>query len=258
MRTLVIAGERRPLGESSDSWLAFGEEPQQPGAWAGRRLLSVRGKPAFELSFWCGTCQFISRRLEGANEGGSIEDLQQLLTEGVSGVDEVVVERFGSILPADDYIPLLLSIQPRLVLPAQPGGYFAEEQVATWGVNSFWGLPEYPRTPYYRTFDTVIDAQSHLFEFVVPMVPPTWNERVRVAELTERLAESSKPTAVAVSILDVCQPADSHGGDYYAHWALTHLLLDGHHKMEAAAASGRPLQLLSLLGRLCPGADVLR
>ncbi len=35
--------------------------------------------------------------------------------------------------------------------------------------------------------------------------------------------------------------------DYYAHWALTHFLLDGHHKMEAAAREGRPLRLLSLL-----------
>lgn len=92
---LVIAGERRPLGVPSDSWLTLGEEPKQNGMWAGRRLLSVRGNPAFELSFWCGTCQFIFRRLEGANEGGSFEDLQQLLTEGVNGVDEAVSSGSG-------------------------------------------------------------------------------------------------------------------------------------------------------------------
>ena len=38
-----------------------------------------------------------------------------------------------------------------------------------------------------------------------------------------------------------------NGTDYYAHWGLTHFLLDGHHKMQAAAEAGRPLQLLSLL-----------
>jgi hypothetical protein len=94
-----------------------------------------------------------SSGVEGANEGGSIEDLDQTLTEGLTGLDETVIERFGSVLAA----------------------------------------------------------------------------------------------AVAVSILDVCQPADGNGTDYYAHWALTHFLLDGHHKMDAAAESGRPLQLLSLL-----------
>jgi hypothetical protein len=47
--------------------------------------------------------------------------------------------------------------------------------------------------------------------------------------------------------------------DYYAHWGLTHFLLDGHHKMHAAAESGRPVQLLSLLsldGSLATAAEV--
>jgi hypothetical protein len=85
-----------------------------------------------------------------------------------------------------------------------------------------------------------------LYEFVVPMVPPRWNDRDRVVHYAEALSTTDAPTAVAVSILDVCQSADG-GDDYYAHWCLTHFLLDGHHKLEAAATTGRPLHLLSLL-----------
>jgi hypothetical protein len=143
---------------------------------------------------------------------------------------------------------MLLAIAPRLVHPMRTGDYFAEEQVATWGVSSFWGLPEYPRTAYYRTFETPVTADAHLFEFVVPMLPPAWNDRAVVAMHAQQLATSSTPTAVAVSTLDVCAPAvDSLSNDYYTHWGLTHFLLDGHHKMQAAAELGRPLQLLSLL-----------
>lgn len=109
---------------------------------------------------------------------------------------------------------MLLAIVPRLVWPVLEGDYFSHEQVQTWGVDGFWGLPEYPRTPYYRTFETAIDPQAHLYEFVVPMVPPSWNERDRVRELETVLTSSNRPTAVAVSILDVCQPADAIGGDY--------------------------------------------
>jgi hypothetical protein len=48
--------------------------------------------------------------------------------------------------------------------------------------------------------------------------------------------------------LDICQPAiDDNSRDYFAHWALTHFLLDGHHKLEAAAEAGESLQLLALL-----------
>jgi hypothetical protein len=127
------------------------------------------------------------------------------------------------------------------------GDYFAEEQVSTWGFESLWGLPVYPRTPYYRTYETAIDAGAHLYEFVVPMVPPSWNERDRVTAYAAELTAGATPTAVAVSILDVCAPADEQGPDYYTHWALTHFLLDGHHKMQAAAETGHPVRLLSLL-----------
>lgn len=244
---LLQAGAPRVLGAVSEPWLRFGEETKKEGAWAGRRVLVVNERPAFELSFWCGTCQFVFRRLEGANEGGSIQELQDRLEHGLHGLDDDVIELFGAALAQGEYLPMLLAIQPRLVSPVLEGDYFAHEQVQTWGVDGFWGLPEYPRTPYYRTFETTVDPAAHLYEFVVPMVPPSWNERSRVRELETALTSSDRPTAVAVSILDVCQPANAIGGDYYAHWALTHFLLDGHHKLEAAARSGRQLQLLSLL-----------
>jgi hypothetical protein len=206
----------------------------------------MRDNPAFELSFWCGTCPFTFRRLEGATEGGSVDDLSELMAQGLDGLAPDVIQRFGDLLPSGDFLPMLMEVAPRLVMPVTAGDYFSNEQVETWGVDGFWGLPEYPHTPYYRTFETPVDSGAHLYEFVVPMVPPTWNDRARVAAFITNLSTSA--TAVAVSILDVCQPADSTpGSDYYAHWCLTHFLLDGHHKMEGAATAGRPIRLLSLL-----------
>lgn len=101
--------------------------------------------------------------------------------------------------------------------------------------------------PYYRTFETAVDATAHLYEFVVPMVPPTWNTRDRVEEYVELMGGGTVPTAVAVSTLDVCEPAVGQPADHYRHWGLTHFLLDGHHKLEAAATAGHPVRLLSLL-----------
>lgn len=45
---------------------------------------------------------------------------------------------------------------------------------------------------------------------------------------------------LAYSLLDVIQPAMDEGDDYYEHWVLSHFLLDGHPKIEAAAAAGDP------------------
>lgn len=245
---LLDVGAAIHLGSPSPR-IRIGEQPKPEGAWAGRRMLTLDDDPAFELSFWCGTCQFLFQRMEGANQSLSLDEMRDRLTRGVDDIDPSIVEAFGDLLPEGQYVPMLMSVAPRLVSPGKAGDYFGEEQLATWGVDSFWGLPEYPRTAYYRTFETpVAGRDSHLFEFVVPMLPPAWDDAETVRSQAERLLVSDSPTAVAISTLDVCQPAmDTRSADYYGHWCFTHFLLDGHHKMHAAADSGRPLRLLSLL-----------
>ncbi|MDN5725431.1 MAG: hypothetical protein L0G99_05785 [Propionibacteriales bacterium] len=130
------------------------------------------------------------------------------------------------------------------------------------GVDQFFGLPQDPRCFYYRTFQTAVDKESHLYEFVVPMVPPAWNDRDRVQHHRARIAGGAVPTAVAVTKLDRCQPATTRPvPDQHEHWGLTHFLLDGHHKFEAAAEVGAPLLLLSLVAiddSLATSHDVAR
>jgi hypothetical protein len=219
MRMILASGPVRQLGiDPARARISFGESEKPAGAWAGRRHLMLAGKPAFELSYWCGTCPALFQRLEGANHTVSLDGLAERLRSGVDAIDDAVVAPFGHLLAAGTYLPLLLEVRPRLVHPVEPGDYFAHEQVATWGIDGFWGLPEYPRTPYYRTFETAVSAHAHLYEFVVPMVPPSWNQRDRVATFRVLLEETSAPTAVAVSTLDICQPAtDDDGTDYYEH-----------------------------------------
>lgn len=259
---ILTSSDIRRLGvDEAAAVLRFGEEPKA-GPWRGRRLLWLNGKATYELTFWCGTCPVMFQRLEGATGTLSTAELDAKLRQGLSGIDSGVVAVFGGLLPAGAYMPILLQVTPRLVTPMTEGDYFAHEQVATWGIDSFQGLPENPRTPYYRTFETPVTSSAHLYEFVVPMVPPTWNDRTRVRQYAQALEGGSLPTAVAVSTLDISQPADADdSSDYYEHWALSHFLLDGHHKLEAAAAARRPLQLLALVAvdaSLAWEADILR
>ncbi|WP_394438575.1 hypothetical protein [Streptomyces sp. SGAir0957] len=246
---MITTGALRSLGlPDSDARLRFDTEFHATSGGPRRRLLMVDDAPAFELSFYCGTCPFLFRRLETATQKLSLESVQERLTRALEDPDEGgVIDAFGTLLPQGEYLPLLLSVRPRLVVPGKEGDYFSGEQVTTWGIDQFWGLPEYPHTPYYRTFETAVDANAHLYEFVVPMVPPTWNDRERVEEYVRLMEEGTVPTAVAISTLDVCEPAAGAPVDHYRHWGLTHFLLDGHHKLEAAATAGRPVRVLSLL-----------
>lgn len=254
-RMLLSARPQRRLGVPEDqALLSFGST--DPKSSFSPRYLLLAGQPAFELSFWCGTCPLLFERKEGARFGSdsaqsetlAARELLAALEQPLDAVDDELVETFAQVLPEGEYLPLLLEVEPELVAPNDRRDYFSHEQVATWGVNSFWGLPENPRSFYYRTFETKVESDEHLYEFVVPMVPPSWNDRERVKHYRDLMDRGVTPTAIALSTLDMCQPAmDDDSTDYYGHWGLSHFLLDGHHKLEAAARSGAKVQLLALV-----------
>lgn len=247
---MLIAGSSpQRLGvPAAQARLRFGleESPTQPSML---RSLLLSGRTAFSLTLWCGTCPILFERREGANEtmsgaGRSIDALEHALTD----IDDGIVATFAALLEVGDYVALLVEVRPELVAPNDDRDYFTHEQVDTWGVDAFWGLPHDPRSFYYRMFQTAVDDDAHLYEFAVPMVPPAWNDRERVAFYADAMSAGRIPTAVAVSTLDVCAPATiREGAERYEHWGLSHFVLDGHHKFEAAAQTGSPVRLLCLV-----------
>ena len=60
------------------------------------------------------------------------------------------------------------------------------------------------------------------------------------------LKQQTIPTALAVSILDLKKAVDAES-EIGTHWCLVHFLLDGHHKIYAAAQARRAITLLSFL-----------
>lgn len=242
-----------PLGIGDESALVAVPTPAPPpGTAFPPRRLTLRGEPVFELALWCGTCPAVFQKLSQP-EIADVGVANERLNAGLEAIDDTVLTAYGRILPASIYTVLLLEVTPHLVAPGDGADYFCHEQVATWGIDPVTGAPENPGTPYYRTRETCVGQGGRLFEFVVPMVPPTWNSRERVAEYRAAnlrnadyrdAATSATPVAVAYSLLDVVQPAMAEGDEYYPHWCLTHFLLDGHHKMEAAAIAGRPVRVL--------------
>lgn len=225
---------------------AFARVRMHP-AYVGR-YLRLNDRHAYEVGNGCGTCQFWFTRMEGANSNVEVDELRQRLTDGLASTSDFAVERFSQVLGMGRYAVLLMDLRPKLVSPDAPEGYFAVEQTALWGLDGFWGLPHYPKVPYYRLDDKVVTETAKLFEFVVPMCPPTWLNAGTVAAFAAKLDTEAAPTAVALSVLDVKQPANwPDGATINTHWCLAHYLLDGHHKFYAAATGGRKIRLLSFL-----------
>ena len=234
------------LGVREEDALVAVPTPKAPeGTAFPPRRLTFQGVPLFELGLWCGTCPALFTKLNEP-QSADVGPANERLNVGLRAIDDGVLRAYGKVLPESTYAVLLLEITPVFVTPGDASDYFTHEQVSTWGLDPVVGSPENPGTPYYRSFETVVGRGRHLYEFVVPMVPPDWNDSRRTAQYVEDPGPVPG-TAVAYSLLDVVQPAVDEGDDYYEHWVLSHFLLDGHHKMQAAAAAGRSIRILSLV-----------
>lgn len=249
MSTLIE--QRDQVIASSTSPIAF--ETTGDENWpVWDRFLSVAGQRIYSLGNVCGTCEYLFERLGNAARGIDVGALTERLNAGLGQWDDDVIDPLAKLMPAKSYSVGLFSLCPRSVTPGSEDDYFAVEQKQ----NQFeirGDVPAHdPKIAYYRighrpiTFNKSGSLSSGmLFEFVVPMVPDSSLDPVCIRDYETSLTAGSRPTAVALSLLDVKGPY--MGG--IDHWCLTHFLLDGHHKMAAAALSRRPLTLVSFLDR---------
>jgi hypothetical protein len=245
MSNLVAA--RKVSSSTSVSRIGFATEGG--GHWPKwDRFITLDGKKAYHIGNICGTCAFVFERLEGATDKLSPKELSAQLRNGITDLEKHVLHTATTALPAGDYNALLINCVPRLVIPSKSGDYFFEEQAALWGVDGFWGLPHYTKTEYYRTGTMKMPHGRALFEFVVPMFPSNYLHPDAIASYKTFLSQGIVPTALAISVLDVKQPANWDGEpEVTEHWCLSHYLLDGHHKFYAAYEAGKPISVLSFL-----------
>ncbi len=221
----------------------------------GLRYLLIDGKRAYNLGINCQTCSLLFERLAGANQPVGVEATAEALRAGVGDLNQEVVATVGRGLPEGNYQVLLAEAAVSLALPGDRNDYFAHEQIDLWGEDTFWCLPHDPRIPYYRAGDSDLGNKRRLFNFIVPMIPARWLSAATVEQYREARQDTGPGTAVALSVLDVRTPTlderlpllteDDPEPDPIEHWCFTHYLIDGHHKLQAAAETATPLRLLS-------------
>jgi len=235
--------------ESSNSVVSFEQVFDSPDSPNGR-FLRLDGKRAYYLGTGCDTCPLLFERLNGANQKVSPAQVSEKLRQGITRIDDVVLGAVQQILPMGEYILCLLNIKPSLTTPGKENDYFCQEQIDIWGIDSFWGLPHHPKVKYYRSLSFALSNDERLYEFEVPLYPENWLEAETVSQYQELLRIKNSPTALAISVVEIRQPAMSVPGNTSGvdcHWNLVHYLLDGHHKTNAAAREGVPLTLLACI-----------
>lgn len=181
----------------------------------------------------------------------------------------VVLGRFAELLPHGRYRAVSLSLSPQLIEEGSAEDFFQRERRA-FG----WNLPDDegddgPDTDYYRAglYDR---GGEPLYVFVVPLQLPETLHEGTVTRYRTDLAEGKTPTVVTFGVLyrnwlyanmsrplvgdpdgptraEVLGAAAGHFASIDSYWTLTLFVLDGHHKLAAAAHDGAPMDLLSLV-----------
>jgi hypothetical protein len=207
------------------------------------RYLAVDGVPAYQIAYSCGTCGLVLRRQPGAPDGClSVDEVRARLTTGLRALDGEVVAAFSAQLPRGDYLVMLLDVRPRLVAPGSAEDYFATDGPAAWQNEEFEYNVDPTNISYYRLGQGRVGEHDELFQFAVPMFDAERLAPERVAQYAAA-DDGRHLTAVALGLLDIEGPwfrRERHAG-------LFHFLLDGHHKMAAAATIGRPIRLLTFV-----------
>ena len=188
------------------------EQPAHGDSVGWNRYLTLMGERAYLIGGACDTCAFLFERMGGANRNVSPEKASDALRRGLEKIEDVLVDTIGKILPEGNYRVSLLELAPNLVRPGAEGDYFAHEQTELWGTDAFWDLPHHPKTEYYRVPPVPLGNSRRLFEFVVPMFPKGWLSRKTVRAYSDRHSAGERPTALAVSVLDVRGPATREEG----------------------------------------------
>lgn len=209
-----------------------------------QRFISINGVPAYEIGNTCNTCFFYFEKIAGLNQQRQHHEVVESLNSGLAELTESAVAPLSKLIPSGSYHPILIRIFPRFVSPGTEGDYFANERKNLWMT---WDYTFSPETIYYRGTDQVIRAEEKLFEFFIPLYSQSQLDSERVAFYEQQINAGSVPTALALSVLDVKGPAwiDEPVPEITAHWCLAHYIIDGNHKLYAAAKLGKSLTLLS-------------
>ncbi|MCB9949967.1 MAG: hypothetical protein H6824_03200 [Planctomycetaceae bacterium] len=219
------------------------------------RFISFEGQQLFHIGNVCGTCEFFFSRLTDREiPSFEIDRIRSTLQCGIQSIDDTAFA-FLDVIPNGEYTITLFTAFPQQAGVNGVPDYFSSEQRLAW---ADWD-PDNRQicSSYFRGHSRPLHDQQMLFEFLIPLYDISLVNRDRVDFYKQQLQSGVRPTAVALSVLDVkssmTYPEDDKGAEiepeFRTHWCFANYLLDGHHKMVASHESGKPITLLSFISR---------
>ena len=226
---------------STESRLSFTLRMDESRPWW--RDLDLDGQPLYRIGNICDTCEAMFSKYKSEKLPLEPSRLAEILRSGLSDIPNEVVEIVTKVLPKGNYSVGLLNLQPALIKFSEPNYYLWENSKPS-SIPTEWLTESEPIQPWWfaqpnksRGFQ-----KGKLYEAVLPLISEKSIKREDIDKYSTELNDGLKPTALALSVVDV-RSVSGRAFD----WRLIHFLLDGHHKMMAASKTGKPITLLSFL-----------
>lgn len=256
--------------QSFDNTAGEGVVTFEPSAWPGDEYkadtsrwyhhLLVSGKRVFEYGNPCGTCGILFRKVGSVSQRVDDSEASELLGRLEAVPSQEALAALARVLEPGVYYPLILEGRVEAVEPGGPRDFFAVDVVRLFGLEP----PEYeeppdPGTPYYR-FGTELSLErtgrlggphkALVTSVIMPLYRPDLLQRERIEFWKNEHRAGTPLTALAVSVIDDQAPAmypNDRTYQYEEQFLFTNCLLDGHHRLQAAAEVGADLRILALL-----------
>ncbi len=245
---------------SFEPWRVSGPDSDDHTRWYCH--LTVAGARVFEYGCPCGTCGITFRKVASpAHRVNDAEAFRALGNLKTVPPNEVLL-KLARILEPGEYHPAVLEGAVRLVAPGAADDYFAHDVPRLFGLEPpDYEKPGSPNTSYYRFgSDHVLGRTGRLngphkalvTAVVMPLHAPNQLSRERIDYWKQQQRGGLDLTAFAVSVLDNQAPAMDPADESYPYeeqFLLTNCLLDGHHRIQAAAELGASVRILALLAQ---------
>lgn len=239
-----ILDQKEVIVTNSKAVISF-SAPQEEGK-SFDRTITINGELLVQNGVHCDTCLWLFERLPNDPKVTSLagQQLAEQLGQGVTHLTSETIELSQQLIPNGDYYVLLSKINPFLRIPiySKREPYFTED---------FFEEPYYliqSKLKPWKNEPTTFYGFKH---FVVPLQKIDTLDKERVEYWKQQLNKGVEPTVLTVGLWDhkyfpfTTQYTDEI--DIYDNDMLSEYILDGHHKLYAAALESKPLTLLSYI-----------
>jgi hypothetical protein len=247
---------------SFEPWKTSGPEYRQDQTrWYCH--LTIAGKRIYEYGSPCGTCGIVFRKVGNPSHRLNDAESVELLGDLNDVPSKDVIEKLARVLAPGVYHPFVLEGTVRLISPGAEDDYFATDVVRMSGLEPpEFQSPSSPMTFYYRFgSDHVLAGRTGrlggphkalVTAVAMPLHDSTELDRERIEYWKHKWRHGTVLTAFAISVLDDQSPAMKPVDQSYPYeeqLLLSLCILDGHHRIQAAAEIGERVRILTLLSK---------